>query len=90
MRKWIICFATLGFIGAAAFYSPYVGFNVPYGIECPVCLNITTIHGTPTQRFLRFSLVFGAMNAVLFAAAGAVVLLCVHLVRKKTKKLLAN
>ena len=82
MRKRIICFAVLGFIGAAVFYSPYIGINAQFGLECPVCPHITTMWGTPLQRFFRFTLVGGIMNAVLFMAVGSLAVFCGRALRR--------
>ena len=35
MRKWMLLFAILGFIGAAIFYSPYIELNVRTGLNAP-------------------------------------------------------
>lgn len=81
MKKWIVLFAALGFIGAALFYSPYIGINAQAQIECPVCPHVTTLRGTPAALFVRSSLLMGIFNAALFVAIGSLGPACVWSVR---------
>ena len=66
--KWVaLLIALFAYVSAAAFYAPYVGFDGRIGYYlCPLCPHITTIWGTPLSRFVRFTLVSGTVNAVVF------------------------
>jgi hypothetical protein len=75
MKKWIVAFAVIGFLGASAFYSPYIGLDGQSFIECPFCPNVTIISGTPLQRFFRLTLIMGVLNAILFAGLASLVIL---------------
>jgi hypothetical protein len=47
MLKWTILLATAGFIGAAIFYSPALGWNAPTPLTCPLCPNIDSAYVPP-------------------------------------------
>jgi hypothetical protein len=90
MKKLSVCFAILGFLGASAFYSPYIGLNHQFWIECPVCPHVTTIHGSPLERFFRLAFVMGLANAALFAALGSLGILCGRAVKWMTRGVLGK
>jgi len=62
----------LGFVGAAIFYSPYVGLNLQTRIACPVCPSVLSF-GDPLTKFFRYTLAGGILNAVLFLLLGFIV-----------------
>ena len=82
MKKAVITGFVVGILGAALFYSPYVGLNAQTPYTCLVCPDITTMWGTPFTRFLRFSFVMGVMNGLLFATAFCLVVAAYRLIRK--------
>ena len=63
----LLSLIAIGYLGAAAFYSPYIGVNGQYRITCPMCPYLDVIGGGPRAFFL-FSLIFGTVNAFVFAA----------------------
>ena len=85
-RNWIILAAIAGFLGAAAFYSPYIGINAQTPLTCPVCLHVSTVHGTPEELFIRFTLVFGIPNALLFAVVLWIVIFLGRALRRIVSK----
>ena len=47
-------------------YAPYVGgVEIPY--LCPVCPHTTAL-GDPIDKFVRYTLVLGTLNSLLFCA----------------------
>jgi hypothetical protein len=70
MRKWIVACFVAGFIGAAVFYSPYVGVNLHTEYACPACIHYSTINTNRFFSFVRFVIVGGALNAMLFSFLG--------------------
>jgi len=67
------CLIALGYLGAAAFYSPYIGINGQNQIACPMCPYLDVIGGG-ARAFLVFSVVLGTVNAFVFAAPCIVLL----------------
>ena len=66
MKKALIVALVLGYVGAALSYAPYIGgVEIPY--LCPVCPHITAL-GDPVDKFVRFTLVLGTLNSLLFSA----------------------
>ncbi len=59
-----------GFVGAALFYSPYVGLNAQSKLACPVCPQVTIVGGTLLARFVRLSIAGGILNAAFFCIVG--------------------
>jgi hypothetical protein len=90
MKKWIALFAILGFLGAAAFYSPYIGINAQAQFECPVCVHAATVRGTPGELFLRFTFFTGVVNAALFVVIGSLVILCARAIKRIVPSLVAR
>jgi|HubBroStandDraft_2_1064218.scaffolds.fasta_scaffold712890_1 hypothetical protein len=86
--KWIAVLIVLfSYVTAAAFYSPYVGFDGWVGgYLCPLCPNITTLWGTPLARFVRFTLVAGTANAVVLLSFALLILGALKLVTRATSK----
>ena len=70
MKRWLYIFPIIGFGGAALFYIPYGGTILQSGTACPVCPNVTTTWGTPLLRLIRFVVLFGTLNTVLFSLIG--------------------
>ena len=68
MRKWIILSVILGFIGAAAFYSPHIGINGQLGIECPPCPHVMALWRSQTEAFVRLTLAGGVLNTIFFGS----------------------
>ena len=60
----------LGSIGAGIYYAPYLGLNVATEWTCPLCLNITSVAGTPFTRFLKFVAAGGLENSALLIIVG--------------------
>jgi hypothetical protein len=87
MRKtsFIIGFSgLLGLVTAALFYYPTI--DAQYRFLCPVCPYITSIWATPFLRFVRFTLIFGPLNAILFAAIGLMLFKTVNILWKRFAK----
>ena len=74
VKKWLLASAAMGFLGAAAFYSPYIGINAGFQPACLLCPHVTTLWGTPTERFIRFTIAGGVLNTTFFAAVGIVII----------------
>ncbi len=85
MRRWILACFVVGLVGAAIFYSPYIGIAAQTRYVCPVCTHMTGVWGTPLLRFIRFTLVSGILNGALFSLVGAVAFTLV----KKLRELIA-
>jgi len=82
MRKWILACVVAGFVGAAIFYSPYLGIDGQTRYVCPVCPHISGMNGGPVLRYMRFTLISGTLNAALFSMAGAAALTLFKRLRK--------
>jgi hypothetical protein len=61
--------AFLGYTGAAIFYWGLIGLYPGNQWTCPVCVHITS-SGDPLSKFVRRSIAFGTVNALLFVCAG--------------------
>jgi hypothetical protein len=73
--KWVLALTAVGYLGAAFFYSPYIGLNAQVAIECPLCPHVLSF-GDPVTKFFRYTLVGGVLNsAMLFLLAGIIRLL---------------
>jgi hypothetical protein len=57
-------------LGAGIYYAPYLGLNVATEWTCPLCLNITSVAGTPFTRFPKFVAVGGLENSALLIIVG--------------------
>ena len=75
MKKTALLLAFVGYFTAALFYWPFGGLNdqVRY-YACLFCPVIDTLRGTPTSRFVRFTLASGTINTAVLLAVGALVL----------------
>jgi hypothetical protein len=82
MAKWIICFAAAGFLGAAIFYSPYIGIDGQTQVACPLCPHVTMVGVSPVMKFIKLTVGGGLVNAVSFILVGWIVLT----VARKTKR----
>ena len=69
MRKWALILAVGGFLGAAIFYSPYVGIDGQTQGVCPVCPHVL-MRGSVVGKFIWLTLVGGMINATLFVVVG--------------------
>lgn len=87
MKKWVLLFAIIGFLGAAAFYSPYIGINGQNALECPICACVTTLWGTPTHRYILFIITFGIPNALLFAGFAALAISLWRALKRAARRL---
>jgi len=79
--RWTLFFVALGFLGAALFYSPYLGLNAQLGIECITCPHITRLWGSNLRAFLQLTLVGGLLNAPLSIAIGWFFLFAVRFIK---------
>jgi hypothetical protein len=87
MKRIALLIVLFAYVTAAAFYSRYVGFNGRIGYYlCPLCPNITTLWGTPLSRFVRFTLVAGTANAVVFLSFALLILGASKLLTRATSK----
>ena len=57
--------ASLGYVGAAVFYSYLIGLNWQTPIACPVCPHILSL-GDPLDKFATRVLKYGTLNAAIF------------------------
>jgi len=64
--RWLILPILVGYLGAACFYSPYIGINGQNRIACPLCPFIDVIGGG-LQTFVALAAALGTMNAFLLA-----------------------
>ncbi len=67
-RAYVFVFvavASLGYIGAAVFYSYLIGLNWQTPVACPVCPHILSL-GDPLDKFVRRVTKYGTLNAALF------------------------
>ena len=65
--------SVIGPLGAALFYSPYVGLNWHTKLTCPLCPNVTVVGDTPLALFVSATIGGGILNAIfLFLLALAV------------------
>jgi hypothetical protein len=78
MKKWIAAFSFLGFLGAAAYYSPYLGLDLGNRLACPLCPNVTVIGGALATRFIARTIEGGVLNALLFSFVGFVLLKIIY------------
>jgi len=82
MSRWVVLFPVIGFLGAAAFYSPYIGINGQIGVECPVCPHVLALWRSPVEAFIMLTLVGGIMNAILFAFLAWLTILSVRMLKR--------
>lgn len=57
----------LGYVGAAAFYSPLMGLSVQFPYLCPICPHIISV-GSPWGKFIRRTVALGTLNALTMLA----------------------
>ncbi len=75
MKKIALLMAFVSYFTAALYYWPYGGVNNRLAFyACPLCPEIFTLWGTPTSRFVRFTLVWGTINAIVLFTVGLLVL----------------
>ncbi len=65
---WMLLLASLGYLGAAAFYSHLSSINAQRW-ACPVCPNIDGF-GAPIHKFAERVMMLGTLNALIFVAIG--------------------
>jgi hypothetical protein len=82
-QGWTLFFVSLGYLGAAVFYSYLVGINANIQIACPVCPNIDS-SGAPIHKFVSRVLVLGALNALFFALVGWLVISIARFIRQNS------
>jgi hypothetical protein len=81
-KRWVFLAVVLGFLGAAAFYSPYIGINGQTTIECPFCGHVT-MSGSPVRHFVGLTILGGIVNAALLAAVGLLVGFLIKLTKRR-------
>jgi len=52
----------LSLLGAALFYSPKLGLNLQFGLECPLCPHVLAFSGSQVRDFFRSTLIGGFIN----------------------------
>jgi len=62
-KKGVILLIALGYVGAAAFYSPYIGISGHWS-GCPLCPSVDVLGGG-LVTFLWLTATYGTMNAFL-------------------------
>jgi hypothetical protein len=73
MLRWTILLAAAGFLGAAIFYSPYIGVNAQTPLTCPLCPTIISAYAPPPIKFIRYTFIGGTVNAAFLVVLGWVV-----------------
>ena len=82
MAKWMIWFAAAGFVGAAIFYSPYIGIDGQTQFACPLCPHVMMVGVSPLVKFIRLTVGGGLLNAVSFMLVGWIVLTIARKLKK--------
>ena len=77
--------AFLGYAGAASFYSGLIGLYPGNQWICPVCIHITS-SGDLLSKFVRRTIAFGTVNALLFICAGWLLIVLYRAARRLISK----
>ena len=70
--KWAIALIVIGFVGAALFYSPYIGLNAQIGLECVACSHVLSAE-EPHIKFVRLTLIGGVLNSAMLLFFGGII-----------------
>jgi hypothetical protein len=84
-KAWTLFFVSLGYLGAAVFYSYLIGINANIQILCLVCPHITS-SGAPVSKFIYRTLFLGTLNALFLLLVGWLLISAVRFLRRTTSK----
>jgi hypothetical protein len=84
-KAWTLIFVSLGYLGAAVFYSYLVGINANIQIVCLVCPHMTS-SGAPVSKFIYRTLLLGTLNALFLLLVGWLLIYAVRFLRRTASK----
>jgi hypothetical protein len=63
------------------FYSSYIGLFLPIGLPCVVCPHVFAPGVEPWEKFVRFTVIGGVLNAAFWLVFGGVIWAIVEFVK---------